>query len=522
MIRILFLLVIVASSFSLVKPTKPEFKAKAPMFAGVHIITPAMSEYVDTYLYSDSNVYAFIFTGSVKFQPFSFGGRKIISVAPGFNQFISLDDQGYVWKADLGSTSGTRINTDTFGNAFNNNGLICGYFYTYLSVSKDSSTIYTWGNGSYGWFTNPVVQPYPLHAPAGKKWVQLAAGNNLLARTSTGEVWKWDNGDTNYVQMTTPGACTYLGASHNDFYVGAFHDYSGGNASLGSAYWFGSQPGYIGDNSSRATWTSLTGIFKTTSGGALPYHLKQVVCHDNTVLFTDSINDLYSEGDFAQGEGGNGQDTVIKYQYSNQYAWTTIKGEGYTNGKCYLILHNIKFIPYGTSYTFYGMAVDMNDSLLFWGRNKSFVLPTGYVSNTESTKPNALDIVTPVMGSGFQNPNGVSVNFVAPTMSAGSNQNISTTSATLTVSGNPTQMGGWGYSFATYQWTQVSGPSSTINSPTASSTTVTLTTPGAYRYRMTTFDTQTASDTASVLVTFATTGCGGCTVMKQYRTFKKG
>jgi hypothetical protein len=498
---------------------------KKPYFVGLTIVKPAMSEYVNTYLYSDSNVYAFIFTGTVKFQPFNFSGNKIKDVAPGFNQFIALDASGFVWTADLGSVNGVKKTVDTFGNSFNNNRAVYGYFYSYFTISNDSSIIWTWGNGSYNWFATPIVKPYPLHAPAGKKWVKLSGGNDLVGLTSTGEIWQWNNGDTNAVQKTIPAGsyAVDIAASHNAFYLAVVHNYSGGNANLGKLYWWGSQPGYVGDNSSITQPTALTGIFTDSVGGALPYNVKNVVVNDNTVHFLDSANNCWGEGDGAQGEVGQGRDTVLKYQYSNQYAWTTLKGEGYTNGKCYIVIPNVKELFTGTSFTFYCMIKMMNDSLAFWGRNKSFVLPTRYVSNTESTKPNALDVVRATVGSGFQNPNGVSVNFVAPTMSAGGNQSVTTNNPTLSVSGSPTQMGAYGYSFFSYQWSQVSGATAVINSPTSSTTTVTMPSAGTYRFRMTTTDTQTATDTASVQIIYnpPAGGCGGCSVQNRIRNYKR-
>src|SRR6202007_1797711 len=87
-----------------------------PYYAGIHVTQAVMSEYVNAYLYSDSTVWAYVFTGSVVFQPYSFSGRKIVMVAPGFNQWINLDDQGYVWRTDLSATTGTRITVDRVGN----------------------------------------------------------------------------------------------------------------------------------------------------------------------------------------------------------------------------------------------------------------------------------------------------------------------------------------------------------------------------------------------------------------------
>lgn len=530
--KILLLGVVALSCMAMVKPSKRELVVRVPpsMFSAIHVVKASMSEYVNVYLYSDSIVRGYVFTGTTVFQPFSYGGRKIIDIAPGFNTFLTIDDQGYAWQGDLSSPSSpVRVSTDTFGNSFNQNAKIYGYFFSYMTISTDSTTIWYWGTDSYNFYGltggNAIKKPVRLHAPGGKKWVKLAGGNNLLGLTSAGEIYQWNNGDSNYVVKTLPagGVAIDIAGSHNDFYMAVIHDYAGGNANLGSLYWWGSQQGFIGDNNSRTQPFALTSIFKDSVGGALPFHIKNVVTNDNTVHFVDSVNDEYGEGDGAQAEVGQGKDTVIKYQYSNQYAWTTIKGEGYTNGTCYKVLTNVKLMITGTSFTFYCMATDQNDSLWFWGRNKSFVLPTRYVNNTESTKPNALDIVRPVIGNGLSNPTAVAVNFVGPTASAGSNQTVTTNNPTVTLSGSATQMGAYGYSFASQRWTLVSG-SATINSPTATSTTLTFASAGSARVRVTTTDTQTATDTASVLITYnpPAGGCGGCTVMKQYRQFRRG
>jgi hypothetical protein len=138
MIRAIILLAILVSSFVILKkPTNSKY------FAGVHVVKPACSEYVNAYLYSDSTVWLYAFSGSVKFLPVSFSGNKIKDIAPGFNQFIALDSTGYVWTSDLANISAIKKTVDTFGNAFNNNISIVGYFFSYFSIRSDS-TIWTW------------------------------------------------------------------------------------------------------------------------------------------------------------------------------------------------------------------------------------------------------------------------------------------------------------------------------------------------------------------------------------------
>src|SRR3569833_883416 len=96
----------------------------------------ACTEYLASWLYSDGKARAFIFnaaTGHVEFTPYDLGGRKVVDISTGFNRITLLDDQGYVWLNNGGSSNGaTRWNTDATGAAFNNNVSIYGYFYTYL------------------------------------------------------------------------------------------------------------------------------------------------------------------------------------------------------------------------------------------------------------------------------------------------------------------------------------------------------------------------------------------------------
>lgn len=525
--RRLFVLAFIMLVCYAAKPVEMKIPPMPPKlyWVAIHVTKVAMSEYVDAYLYSDSVVRTYQFNGSVLFQAYSFSGRKIVDLAPGFNQWINLDDQGYVWKSDLSFTGGTRIDLDTFGNAFNHNLHVYGYYFSYWTLDQDSTTIWYWGGDSYNFYHltggNTIVKPVKLHSPAGTKFKKLVGGNNLLGLTTTGTVICWNNGDSNYITKTIPAGSTVvdIAASHNDFYILDIHDYFGGNANLGHLYWFGSQNSYVGDVTQRTQPFPLAGILKDSVGNALSLTFAEVVCNDNTFHMRDSINDILGSGDNPNGELGNGRDTVITYPYPTQYAWSMNKGDAYSLGKCWVVLHNGKYMPTGTTLTYYTMIIDQNDSLWYAGRNKSYVLPEGVRNANEVSTPNALDIRRFRMGNGLWHPNGSDQTFAFPTMSAGSPQTVTTNNPTITVSGNPCKVGSYGYAFLEYSWTVISG-SAVANSPTSNSTTLTFPSAGSSRVRMTTTDSQGGTDTASVLITYAPTGRNS-TPLNRFRAYKR-
>jgi len=111
--------------------------------------------------------------------------------------------------------------------------------------------------------------------------------------------------------------------------------------------------------------------------------------------------------------------------------------------------------------------------------------PTFRVSFTDSTIKPAVTGTFSIYEWGLMHVRN-SVAVTTPTANAGSNQSITQPTSTVTLTGSGTA--GTGHNIPTsggYAWTQVSGPTSTITTPTLSSTTVTgMTTAGAYVYQL--------------------------------------
>ena len=464
----------------------------------------ACTEYLASWLYSDGKARAFIFnnaTGHVEFTPYDLGGRKVVDISTGFNRITLLDDQGYVWLNNGGaSAAATRWNTDATGAAFNNNVAIYGYFYTYLSIRTDGS-IWYWGGDDYKFYGGTAVSvPTKLNQPAGVKFVKLATGNSLLGLTSTGDVYEWDKGSTKFTKVSLPRPATDIAASHMAFNVAVIPD-NIASSTMGYPYAWGSESPYWGGDGTSYPMTNPQAL-KTLWKMSVP--IKKITANQNVIHFIDGNGDLFGIGDNPNGEIGNGQELVNHAdKYPTPYAWSWSKYEMLTGAPPIHVLPGIKFkdIFTGNTFSFYHYALDVRDSLYFWGRNKSFVGGDGAVNNAEATYPNALDVLTPTLRTplGVKPTQTVGYDFKMYTLKAPAKQTVAGAVATLTATATPTTLtaGGrpnYGYTITKYQWAKVSGPTSfSITSPTSLTSGVTGLIGGTYVFSITTTDNNTGT-----------------------------
>jgi hypothetical protein len=491
-------------------------------FTGVWSVTgqvvtkAALTEYQAAWLYSDGVARAFIFntvSGHVEITPFQIGGRKAVDISTGFNQMTLLDDQGYVWLTDAGKATATRWNTDATGAAFNNNVSIYGYFSSYLSIRSDG-TIWYWGNDLYSFNGGTAIAlPTKINQPAGIKFVKLATGNSLLGLTSTGDVYEWDKGSTNYVKVNLPRPASDIAASHMAFNIAIIPD-NIATSTMGYPYAWGSESPYWGGNGTSYPYTNpqaLKSLWQMTAP------IQKITANQNVIHFIDANNDLYGIGDNPNGEIGNGQELVNHAEkYPTPYAWSWIKYEMLTGAPPIHVLPGVKFknIFSGNSFAFYHYALDVNDSLYFWGRNKSFVGGDGATNNNESTLPNALDVLTPSMRTplGIKPTQTAGYNFTMYTLKANAKQTITAATTTLTATATPSTLvcagrPNYGYNIVKYQWAKVSGPASfTLATPNALSTAVSGLSGGTYIFSIQTTDNNTGTITAYDTVVVNTNG----------------
>lgn len=495
-------------------------------YVGIYVVKPIQSEYLCAYLYSNGTVQAYIFTGSNLFQPYVFGGRTAIDAAPNFNRIWILDDQNYVWINTLGTQNCVRFDTDSLGNAANDNGSIYGYFFAAIMISKDSTKLrYMCTQDVYNWYHNPFRTPTPdpdvaishaviLHAPAGKKFKKVAMGNDVLVLTTDGNVYEYDKGDTNYIHHPFSDAVD-IACSQNDMKFVLRHDYVGGDPTCGNIYWEGGQFDYVGDVTTRSSFFPLRTLWGETMTS------KRIVANSNTVHWIDSANRLKGIGDNAMGEVGNGQEAVNRWDYTDPFAWTTLKGAKYTGPNPSIVMLNCKDVYPGNTYSFYVNAKDFNDSLYGWGRDKSFVL-TNVHNNQEVSQPNAHDILTPTMMCPLCHPTTSNADFVFPRVHCGGNKSISSSSTTIGGLDTAATIGSQGYTIASVTWTQTAGPTTILfGTPSASSTTASNLTTGTYKVRKTLVDNNTSVwvDSATITVNLPAGGCNNCWI--HHKGFKK-
>jgi len=251
--------------------------------------------------------------------------------------------------------------------------------------------------------------------------------------------------------------------------------------------------------------------------------VREICVNFETTHITDSAGNMYGTGMNVMGEVGIGSEAVNSYYYVNYptglYGWDGVGGEYPVTGMQqigigthWVHLYSNKF------FTYYKFATDDKDSLHSWGRNKTEVQPFGLAMNISFNDlvPNALDVLTPTMGSPFAINSTKSLRWVSPAPSAGSNQTINSTSTTLTAGGHSALLinvanstDTVGYPYVSYAWSYESGPvTPTIVSPSSKSTGVSgMTANGVYTFHLTETNSNTGQDTANVKVTVNNIAC---------------
>jgi alpha-tubulin suppressor-like RCC1 family protein len=482
--------------------------------SGLFVKEVGISEYKVGYLGSDNNAYAF---SNNSMQKYDLGARSVVKIATGFNTIMMLDDQGYIWNSNIGLNTAVRVDTDTTGAPFNGNISLYGYGTDFqgrakLSIRNSDSTIWYWGDDPYALFagTNPINKPIQL-SPVGMKAKKIVLGYyKIVVLTTNGQVWEWNRfGSITPIQKTLVRPAIDIAGSHFDYNVAVIPDVAGSQV-MGYPYVWGTAYGQWGGTTSITQPTSV----KTLWGVTVP--IKEIVASYSVTHYIDSLGRMFGIGDNVQGEIGNGYELVNKADYCCRYAWNLEPGSANAGAPPVQIGSGItwKRIWADNTLSFSHYAQDVNDSLYSWGNNKALALGNGYLNLQEAGYRNALDVLTPTMVSPlFAKYQGY--NFIINTINAGNDQNIVTTSTTLSGSGTPTRLTASGtvvngkpnldYIITGYQWTKVSGPSCTITTPTAATTTVTGMSTGVYVFKLVITDNNTATIADELTVNVNTT-----------------
>jgi hypothetical protein len=480
-----------------------------------------VAEYRTWYITQDGKIWAYNLGSTLPIQ-FPIGGMKADTGAGGFNYFRIIDEQGYIWSSKVDwTTNTTRIDTDTTGAPFNGNWYIDAYGHAGLTIRADSS-VWFFGMDIFslfypgGFAGNPMagatMQPTRL-SPVGMKFKKVLFGySSILGLTTSGQVYQWSSGGSRTPTLIAlPGAASDIFISHLSV-AGAIVPDPGETSGMGYPYIWGNASSMWGGVNS-ATPVSVRSLWKMTAP------IREISVDWSTIHYIDSLGNMYGSGFNSSGEVGNGEEFVGKYTYPGwpNYGWSFTDYENPT-GIPAQIGKGIKWkhIYSNNWFGFYKYAMDENDSIYSWGRNKSWALGNGMWSGYYNNQyhPNTLDLLKPTMVHPLTSVL-TEYDYEPPTMTMDPKRIISTATATLTgiakplkcvsvIKPAPNGIDTAGYKIVSYLWTKVSGPAGgTIATPNAATTSVSGLTTGTYIFNLLATDnnTGTISGNDTIVVT---------------------
>jgi hypothetical protein len=508
---------------------------RASRFTGLTIIKPIIMEYWQQYLANDNNLYAIYQSSNVVQLPLP-GGRLVADAAGCFNLGRACATDGSVWQGlqynsltAFSTTAGawwTQITTDSTNATISNAIGMFGYADNYITLRADSSLWFGGTDNAFIFHSSGSVfmRPFKMTTGSQKFRKAIICASGVWAISSDGmTLYNWATGSgTSPTTYTFSGKGTGkvldVGSADGNAYTNAVViviQQTAGSL-YGHPYIQGGGWGLWGQTTSQI-FASFTDVYSQWSLSSL---VREILVNGNTIHFIDSLQNLYGTGFDVQGEVGDGFEFVNRWTYINfpHYGWDSYQ-ENPINGVVQIAVgHKFSHIYSNNYFTDYCDALDVNDSLYVWGRNKNVVLPvgpngtrTGLLDfNDNPNNSNAQDVLVPTLAHPF-NQNILTLNWTAPTIST-ANQFITTSSTTLTVGGHPALLVNAAnstdtvnYTPSTYQWVVVSKP---VGSPTpffsnaiAQTTTVSSLVTGTYVFGITTVDSNQGTNYTTLTVT---------------------
>lgn len=498
------------------------FLVPSSAFSQSHLIDDIIPmEYWGGYHTSDNHLWALNFGNGIVDLTASFpGGRLVKKAGGGFNSFFVVCTDGTLWESSAYNTtlSWTQIPTDSSNATISNALWINAYEVNFVIVRSDSS-LWFGGDDAPGIFhSSGTIYMRPLQMTTTlvkfRKAIICSRGVYAISSDSLSlYYWGPGAGQTPTTIYTFGGSGTGkiidVGASNGNAFTSA--TFAIIQQTSGSPYGrpeaLGQGYGFWGSGTPQ-NFTSFTDLY---SQWGLTSLVKEITVNFQTTVFVDSAGKMGACGWNVQGEVGNGQEFVNRYTYVNwpNYGWDGAGGENVVTGVQWIGTGvNFQHVSSNLFFTYWHGALDVNDSVYTWGRDKTQVQPFPIALNTtdNAAQPNWFDVLVPTMGHPFAINSTKTLNWTSPTIGISGTTAVRSISDTLTVTGHPALAINASnitdtveYTPATYTWSKVSGPAGDhIVSPNSKSTVITGLSTGTYVYQILTVDNNQGMNLATV------------------------
>jgi alpha-tubulin suppressor-like RCC1 family protein len=513
---------------------------------------------------------------------FPSANTKIVFAAAGLHTGSCIDINGNVYFTGpnedgtmgngtaAGSTSSfVQIPTDVSGSPFTNVKYLrmgssifnggAGYGAIIYAIKNDG-TLWVWGNtqGGYagdGTYGSVITKPTQITSfPAGTVITKLVVSNIVIALDANGNVWTWAGngnssllGNSSQADYEHPHMITLPGPA-SDIAGGGFFSYA--LLQNQSLYGWGWYTGYMGVGSQATSNTpglnppSKPMLLDTSLN--LPAKIKRLSTNNTTtyVILTDGT--MWAWGGSECGQVGNGAHVNYAAYTVNPaptggtpspYNWN----QDMSTAQCQVHkpvniapgMNNFVDLSEGVCAVWYKFAIDANNQLYSWGRNKSAILANGIeigdftLGTITADYPNSLDVPYVTAINPFQ-PNPKTIISTSPLcittpISAGCSlypipantppsamingvKNGSGAVASSTTSLDGTASSDNVY-ISYYLWTQVSGPNTPIISiPSGKTVNIIGLKNGTYVFKLRVTDNGWASDSTTYTLNVNTGG----------------
>ena len=292
------------------------------------------------------------------------------TVAAGVFHTLAIKTNGelYAWGSNVEGQlgDGTKTSSSTpkrIGTSSNWRYIAAGEQHS-LAINA-SGQLYAWGDNQYGQLgdgTN-IDRSTPQRIGNAANWTSISTkANHTLALNSSNEIYAWGLnsygrlGDGTRINKNKPAR---VGTASNWVNVSAGGSHSTAVNSLGEIYTWGyNSAGQLGDNST-ATRTSPVKIYETMNNSGIKW--KSVSAGMDHTLAVNENNELFAWGYGASGQVGPGNISFVNKivrKIGTSTNWSTVIGGGFSS-----------------------MALNSNNELYAWGRNRDGQLGDGTTAN---------------------------------------------------------------------------------------------------------------------------------------------